>query len=399
MKINYVEKQSQEIQYVPEKDDAAYNMKPKDVEHIAEIFNTPLVGTYNWDYIEVEDRLQRLYELGKKLNWNTSTDLDWDDTILKSESPYVLDKNPYGKYEQYQDMSKEDQAAFDWYRLADTVNQFLHGEQGALLVASQLVSCAPTYNAKLYASSQTFDEARHVEFFNQFKHKNNLPDFPCNEGLKTLLDMLLTDERWDLKLFGMQVMIEGLALAAFNTHRASTTVPVFKKGLTLVARDEGRHNAFGVAFLNDFTKTLTTEEKDDRAFIALECLRLLRNPDQDKGVFKKFGWDGEHASEYLRNNFARHDFKIQLFGRIIPNLKEIGLLESKKVRDVFGEIGLLDFEGQDSDGKVDWNAMEKPLSDLDAADYTVNVSDQLREQMIATSLRRRKEKEEAAALQ
>ena len=48
------------------------------------------------------------------------------------------------------------------------ISQFLHGEQGALLVASQLVSCAPSFNAKLYAASQTFDEARHVEVFNRY---------------------------------------------------------------------------------------------------------------------------------------------------------------------------------------------------------------------------------------
>ena len=48
------------------------------------------------------------------------------------------------------------------------MSQFLHGEQGALLVASQLVSCAPTFNAKMYAASQTFDEARHVEVFNRY---------------------------------------------------------------------------------------------------------------------------------------------------------------------------------------------------------------------------------------
>ena len=44
----------------------------------------------------------------------------------------------------------------------------MHGEQGALLVASQLTSCAPTFYAKLYAASQTFDEARHVEGFNRY---------------------------------------------------------------------------------------------------------------------------------------------------------------------------------------------------------------------------------------
>jgi hypothetical protein len=57
---------------------------------------------------------------------------------------------------------------FSWHYQAWTLSQFLHGEQGALLVASQLVSCAPTFDAKLYASSQTFDEARHVETFNRY---------------------------------------------------------------------------------------------------------------------------------------------------------------------------------------------------------------------------------------
>ena len=43
--------------------------------------------------------------------------------------------------------------------------------------------------------------------------------YPVNAQPKALLDKILTDERWDLKFIGMQLIIEWLALAAFNTQR------------------------------------------------------------------------------------------------------------------------------------------------------------------------------------
>src|SRR5690606_283605 len=116
-----------------------------------------------------------------------------------------------------------------------------HGEQGALLVASQLVSCAPSFNAKLYASSQTFDEARHVEVFSRFIQQKIGFIYPVSASLKSILDKVLTDPRWDLKFIGMQILIEGLALGAFNTIKATTMDPVLRQILSLVIRDEARH--------------------------------------------------------------------------------------------------------------------------------------------------------------
>lgn len=395
MKIKYVEEQLQEVKFFPENDDIASKMTPEDVEHVAEIFRTPIVGSYNWDYTEEDNRLKRLYDLGKKLNWNALNDINWEGLIPKSQSPFTPAGNPFGKYEQYLDMSKEQQVEFDWYRFSDQVSQFLHGEQGALVVASQLVSCAPTYNGKLYAASQAFDEARHVEFFNRFIQKQTHTLFPCRPGLKNILDKILSDERWDLKLFGMQIVIEGLALAAFNSAKVASSIPVFKEGIHLVTRDEGRHVAFGVSYLESYTKNLSEEERDDRALIALECLREMRDPVANQEVFKKFGWDVEHGEDYFRNNFSRYDFQIQLFGRIIPNLKRIGLLEGKKTREVFGELGLLDFENLTPDSEIDWKALEKPLEYTDSDETLIEVSPELREQMIAHRLRRRKEFKES----
>ena len=107
--------------------------------------------------------------------------------------------------------------------------EFLHGEQDALLVASQLNSSAPSFNAKLYAASQAFDEARHVGVFNRYLKTKVGFRYPVTRGLKDLLDKLLTDELWDLKFIAIQIIPEGLALAAFHTARDDTNDPVLKE--------------------------------------------------------------------------------------------------------------------------------------------------------------------------
>ena len=161
MKSKKVNNQPQEITDYPEID-------PKDqnaIECINEIFMSPLTGSYNWDYIVVEDRIKKLYELGKELNWNVSSDLDWSQDYPKDKLMinYELFQTPESVLKGYDDLSDEKKVEMDRHRVSWNISQFLHGEQGALLVASQLVSCAPTFNAKMYAASQTFDEARHVE--------------------------------------------------------------------------------------------------------------------------------------------------------------------------------------------------------------------------------------------
>jgi len=54
--------------------DYVKDLNPVDV---VEIFKTPLTGSYNWDYTVQDNRIKKLYELGKELNWNVESDLDW----------------------------------------------------------------------------------------------------------------------------------------------------------------------------------------------------------------------------------------------------------------------------------------------------------------------------------
>ena len=257
--------------------DNEMNLTNDHVEDIVEIFNTPLTGAYNWDYTVADNRIKKLYELGKQLNWNGSIDLNWDYTHPADQKLVEADEElPHETLAAYEALTEEEKIEFDRHDTAELLSQFLHGEQGALLVASQLTSCAPTYNAKLYAASQTFDEARHVEVFNKYLQDKIGIHYPINKNLKMLLDKILTDERWDLKFIGMQIIIEGLALAAFQMIKGLTKDPLLEQLLHYVIRDEARHVTFGINYLEDFVKTLSPEEVEERAEFAYEACVISR---------------------------------------------------------------------------------------------------------------------------
>ena len=368
MGIDYVEDAPREIRQFGDEESAWGGMTVTDVQHVAEIFNTPLTGAYNWDYRVADNRIQRLYELGKTLNWNGSLDVHWDQTPDWHEQtpvkPELIDEflanADWNGYPPFDAFSTERKLEFFKHDNAWSLSQFLHGEQGALLVASQLASCAPSFNAKLYAASQTFDEARHVEVFNRYLQTKLGLSYPVNQGLKSLLDKILTDERWDLKFIGMQIVLEGLALAAFHIAMNDTDDPVLKELLYLVIRDEARHVTFGVNYLEEFVATLSEEEKEDRAQFAYEACIVSRDRLIPTDVYRHFGWDVEETRQVLVERGLNAEFLNMLYARIIPNLARIGLL-TEKIRPKFEEMGVLNFENLATDGDIDWRELEKPL--------------------------------------
>jgi hypothetical protein len=336
------------------------------VDHVAEIFQTPLTGTYNWDYRIQDDRIKKLYDLGKRLNWDPEIDIDWNRPWpLETRAPEMMNLHDYEPYLAMDEKTKDE---FWLHMNAWSLSQFLHGEQGALLVASQLCSCAPTFNAKLYAASQTFDEARHVEVFNKYLQKRIGMMYPINTHLKSIIDKILTDKRWDMKFIGMQIVIEGLALSAFATARETTPDPVLKDVVYLVTRDEARHVTFGVNYLEEFVKTLSDEEREDRAQFAYEACAVSRERLVATDVFRYFGWDVEEARKKVLDGFVMSTFRNLLFQRVIPNLGRIGLL-TDKVRPKFEALGILDYENLATDGDIDWSALERPLDVEEAQSY------------------------------
>ena len=344
----------------PREFDLPEGFKEEHLEDVVEIFNTPLVGHYNWDYTDADTRIKKLYELGKELNWNGSIDLDWSNSLKKGEPPIKAEliarmEGPLAA------LPEEERLEYMRHDQAWTLSQFLHGEQGALLVASQLVSCAPTYQAKLYAASQTFDEARHVEVFARYIKEIHGIEYPINKSLKALIDKILSDERWDLKFIGMQIIIEGLALAAFQTTKETSNCPLLRQLVHYVIRDEARHVTFGVNYLQEFLETLSEEEVEDRAMFAYEaCVVMRARIINTELPARWFGMSEEEILEMVVNDDTQDMFNNMLFSRVMPNLKKIGLL-TDKVMPLYEKLNLTSYIESESDFEIDWAELNKPL--------------------------------------
>ena len=226
--------------------------------------------------------------------------------------------------------------------------QFLHGEQGALLATAQLVSCVPWIDAKYYAATQAMDEARHVEVFARYLREKLEWEFPINENLRKLLDAILTDERWDLKYLGMQILVEGLAMAAFGNLHQIADDPLLVELIHYVMRDESRHVAFGVLSLDGYYREMSAGELRDREDFIIEASLLMRDRLIGDEIADVMGFDRGEVRALILGSPIMSAFRQQLFARVVPNVKRLGLL-TPRVREAYEGIGVLQFENADPD--------------------------------------------------
>jgi hypothetical protein len=231
-------------------------------------------------------------------------------------------------------------------QVAWQLSQFMHGEQGALIVASQLVSAVPMMDAKLYAASQTMDEARHVEVFSRYLKDKIEWEWAVNQNLKRLLDTIIQDSRWDLKYLGMQILVEGLAMAAFANFHQLTNEKLLKALIHLVMRDESRHVAFGVLSLENYYAGMPASELRDREDFVVEACLLMRDRLVGEETADYFGLAREPYKQCMLESPILQLFRMQLFARVVPNLRRLGLL-TPRVRGQFERMGILQFEHAD----------------------------------------------------
>ena len=107
-------------------------------------------------------------------------------------------------------------------------------------------------------------------------------------------------------------------------------------------------------------RTLSDQEREDRAQFAYEACIVSRDRLIGTDVFRYFGWDVDQSRKVLVERGLNADFLNLLYARIIPNLKRIGLL-TDRIRPKFEEMGVMDFENLTTDGDIDWRELEKPL--------------------------------------
>ncbi len=316
----------------------------RELETILTSFDT----NYAWNYASVKAGLGDLYEKAKREQWNSTTQLAWD-THVEPESEIVPDViNPLAEYGPFKKLNEKERHRLRHAQMALQLSQFLHGEQGALIVASQLVGGVPWIEAKYYAGSQTMDEARHVEVFSRYLRSKLEWEWPINESLKELLDATIQDSRWDFKYLGMQVMIEGLAMAAFGNLFQLCQEPLLKELLRYVMRDESRHVAFGVLSLRSYYDDMPENELRDREDFIIYSSELMKDRLVGKEIANAMGWNPEDVKDLVLQSPAGQLFRSMLFQRIVPNLKKLGLL-TPRVREAYTRMDLIKFEDFDAD--------------------------------------------------
>jgi hypothetical protein len=197
------------------------------------------------------------------------------------------------------------------------------------------------------------DEARHVEVFAKYLDEKLSGHYPINAHLGLLLDDIVNDSRWDMTYLGMQIMVEGLALAAFGHMQQMSTEPLLKQLLRYVMSDEARHVAFGVLSLKEYYAGLSDAELAERQAFAFEAAVRMRDRFLQQEVWERMGLDVKQVLPMVVANPQRALFQQMLFSKIVPNCKKLGLLDANGgwLRAKFTELGVIQFEDNADTGE------------------------------------------------
>jgi hypothetical protein len=335
--------------------EAILSVSNTDVDEALHAVRSSYDTIFTWDYDKgSKPKLGRLYEKAKHSMWNAETDLDWtievDQHKLIAEQQLMLGPPLHT----YVDLSGTPLAAWgdkEWIQLGVegqnwTLSQFMHGEQGALVCTAKVVESVPWIDAKYYGATQVMDEARHVEVFAKYLDTKLSGHYPINAHLRMLLDDIIADSRWDMTFLGMQIMVEGLALAAFGFMSAMTTEPLLKQMLRYIMADEARHVAFGVLALQDYYTELSGSEIRERQEFAFEAAVRMRDRFLQQEVWDRMGVSPRDVIPIVLAAPDRAAFQTMLFSKIVPNLKKLGLLDAGDgwLRTKFTELGAIAFE-------------------------------------------------------
>jgi hypothetical protein len=337
--------------------------------------------TFNWEYEDGSGELLDLYEKGKKQQWNATDRIDWSQE-LDEDNPMGLPDEVIPVYGTpfWDKLSEKERILLRWNLQAHQICQFMHGEQGALIATAKIVSTVPEMNAKFYAATQVIDEARHVEVYKRLIHEKFKIAYPITAPLKTLLEQTLSDRRWDFTYLGMQVIIEGLALAAFQRIRDEARNNLAGAVNAYVMQDEARHVAFGRIALRDYYPQLSEAERREREEFAIEALYFMRDRFNTVDVWRHAGYSPAELAQIaaqVLNSDGMRVFRSRLFTRIVPVLKDIGLF-GPKMQKALGDMGVLGYASVDA--KKILAADERVADDFDRRRFV--------EQQIGTEPRR-----------
>jgi hypothetical protein len=313
--------------------------------------DSPATTVFDFGYTDGREQLLRLYDKGTRRQWIGSDRIDWtleidpDNPVGWPDEVIPIVDTPW-----WDEMDDARRGEVRRHLEAWRFSQFMHGEQGALMCAAKIVQTVPDLDSKFYAATQVIDEARHVEVYSRYLHEKIQLEYPMNPHLESLLNDTISDARWDFTYLGMQVIIEGLALAAFGTIRNLATDPLARAINAYVMQDEARHVTFGRLALRDFYPELTSAERDEREEFCVDACYLMRDRFLGEEVWERVGLSAEVA-EYVEHSEVMRNFRSLLFMRIVPIIKDIGLW-GPRIQRAFTDMGVMAFAETDLDAEM-----------------------------------------------
>jgi hypothetical protein len=311
---------------------------------------------FTWNYGRERDALTRLYEKAKLSQWNATDQFDWSMEVDQERlADHMATHNPETVFLKQLAANDSSCPLRNWgddefRKLAFEsqnymLSQLTHGEQGALLCTAKIVEQVPWIEAKYYASTQVVDEARHVEVFSRYLIEKLSGIYEISSPLSMILDSILLDDRWDVTYLGMQIMVEGLALAAFSLVRQLTPDPLLQEILKYVMSDEARHVAFGVLSLREVYDDMTAGEIRERQEFAFEVGVRLRDRQFPAPLYEAMGVDPRKMLTWYLDNVPKFTNSL-LFCKIVPNVRKLGLLDAGDgwLRKKYEEIDVIQYE-------------------------------------------------------
>ena len=292
------------------------------------------------DYASTRPDIVALYERSKGRQWNATTDLPWE-TLVALDAPIIVEERLalYGT-PQFEAMSPAARKRYNVLETAWIVSQFLHAEQTSMIACGQLMVMLPDIDAKLYAASQGYDEARHAECYRRYLDEKLGIIYPIDDDLKFLCDAALNGTEWASKLVASQLIVESFTLGSFKTILTSAVEPLLIAMLAHIVQDEARHVAFGRLALE---RSIRESSESDRAchedFVAA-CARVLYDGFFPRAVFEELGLpdiDRLRTSVFASNQ--QRCFRENIFAVLIPGVRDIGLL-TKRTKQKYVTLGI-----------------------------------------------------------
>ncbi len=346
----------------------AANPQPIVQTSTIDAYQTLMDVAWNFDYETGVPKIEDLYRRAKDNQWNADH-LKWDTPIDPANPIIRPEHSVYYRMPWFKKLSKSQQETFDAHSTAQLLSQFLHGEQGALLTAATIAHGVPDVKAKYYAASQAMDEARHVEVYERYVKKIAI-DYPMTPWLKKLIDVTLQTQNYMKVMIGMNMIVEGLALGAFNNMYKQTDEPLLKSITFNVMRDESRHVSFGHIYLTPLIAKMHVDEVEELAQFAYDAVMILVRGQVgiDEGFLRVLSVSGIDPNDFAKGMEEANALGItrelppgqihSLKDLMMPALIRAGLV-TKRTREMFEKSGV----PVDADQTV-LNRMEDQKSDM-----------------------------------